>query len=59
MFIKEAQLEMRSAFLGGFVGQLIAGIIWAVSAAVSTWGTPHLGMAVLFFVSMLLFHSPN
>ena len=55
MFITEAQREMRFAFLGGFVGQLIAGIIWAVSAAVSTWGTPRLGMAVLFFVSMLLF----
>jgi hypothetical protein len=55
MFIKEAQREMRSAFLGGFVGQLIAGMIWAVSAGVSTWVTPRLGMAVLFFVSMLLF----
>ena len=55
MFIKEAQREMRSAFLGGFVGQLIAGIIWAVSAAASTWVTPRLGMAALFFVSMLLF----
>ena len=55
MFIKEAQREVRSAFFGGFAGQLIAGIIWALSAAVSTWGTPRLGMAVLFFVSMLLF----
>jgi hypothetical protein len=55
MFIKEAQREMRSAFLGGFVGQLLAGIIWAISATVSKWGTPRLGMAVLFFVSMLLF----
>jgi uncharacterized protein DUF7010 len=55
MFIKEAQREIRSAFLGGFAGQLIAGIIWALSAAVSTWGTHRLGMAVLFFVSMLLF----
>ena len=55
MLIKEAQREIRSAFLGGFVGQLIAGIIWALSAAVSTWDTPRLGMAVLFFVSMFLF----
>ena len=55
MFIKEAQKEVRSAFLGGFAGQLIAGIIWALSAMISTWGTPRLGMAVLFFVSMLLF----
>ena len=55
MFIKEAQREIRSVFFGGVVGQLIAGIIWALSAAVSTWGTARLGMAVLFFVSMLLF----
>ena len=55
MNIQEAQREVRSAFLGGFVGQLIAGAIWGLSAAVSTWGTPGLGMAVLFFVSMFLF----
>lgn len=55
MHIKDAQKELRSAYLGGFAGQLIAGLIWALSAAVSTWGTPRLGMAVLFFVSMLLF----
>jgi hypothetical protein len=55
MHVKEAQKEMRSAFLGSFAGQLIAGIIWAVSAAVSTWGAHFPGMAVLFFVSMLLF----
>lgn len=40
MLIKEAQKEVRSAFFGGFAGQLIAGIIWALSAAASTWGTP-------------------
>lgn len=55
MFIREAQKEIRSVFLGGFVGQLLAGVIWAFSAAASTWGTPRLGMAILFFVSMLLF----
>ena len=31
MFITEAQREIRSAFLGGFVGQLVAGLIWALS----------------------------
>ncbi|MDX9863497.1 MAG: hypothetical protein RBT34_01700 [Anaerolineaceae bacterium] len=55
MYIKEAQKEIRSSFLGGFVGQLVAGLIWALSAAVSTWAAPRLGMAILFFVSMLLF----
>ena len=55
MLIKEAQRELRSAFLGGFVGQFVAGVIWALSAAVSTWASPTLGMATLFFVSMFLF----
>ena len=55
MIITEAQREVRFVFLGGFIGQLVAGIIWALSAAVSTWGAPQWGMTVLFFVSMLLF----
>jgi len=55
MQIADAQREMRSAFLGGFVGQLVAGVIWALSAALGTWVAPGYGMAALFFVSMLLF----
>jgi hypothetical protein len=55
MLIADAQREMRAAFLGGFVGQLVAGAIWAISAAVGTWARPAYGMGVLFFVSMLLF----
>lgn len=55
MLIHEAQKEVRSVFFGGFAGQLIAGVIWGVSAAVSTWRAPRLGMLVLFFASMLLF----
>lgn len=53
--ILEAQREMRRAFLGGLAGQLVAGVIWAVSAAVSTWIGPTQGMATLFFGCMLLF----
>lgn len=55
MGIGEGQREMRSAFLGGFAGQLMAGIIWAASAAGSTWIGPAYGMATLFFGCMLLF----
>lgn len=55
MLISEAQREVRSAFMGGFVGQFVAGLIWALSAAAGAWVAPALGMAVLFFVSMLLF----
>lgn len=28
MNMNECQLEMRSAFLGGFAGQLVSGLIW-------------------------------
>ncbi len=55
MLIADAQRELRSAYYGGFVGQIVAGLIWAFSAAVSTWVSPGLGMAALFFVSMGLF----
>lgn len=55
MSIAEAQREMRAAFLGGFVGQLVAGAIWALSAAVGTWLAPRHGMVLLFLASMLLF----
>jgi len=55
MLIAEAQREVRSAFFGGFVGQLVAGVIWALSATVSVWSAPRYGMAVLFFVSTMLF----
>ena len=55
MTITEAQREMRLAFMGGFVGQLVAAVIWAISAGVSTWIGPTQGMATLFFGCMLLF----
>ena len=51
----DGQREMRSAFLGGFGGQLVSGIIWLIAAAISLWIRPAVGMAVLFFGSMLIF----
>jgi len=55
MNIIESQREMRSAFLGGFAGQLISGLIWLVASAASVSSNPRTGMAVLFFGSMLIF----
>ena len=55
MNIKECQTEMRSSFLGGFAGQLVSGLIWLAAAAASTWLSPSVGMAFLFFGSMLIF----
>jgi len=43
--VKQAQKEVRTAFAGGFLGQLVSGILWLSSAAIGTWSSP--GFAVL------------
>ena len=48
MQLADAQREMRSAYLGGFAGQLVSGLIWLAAAAVGTLLTPGSGMALLF-----------
>lgn len=56
MHIDEAQREMREAFLGGFVGQLVSGLLWLGSAALATWSTPR--RAILFLVVAGIFIFP-
>ena len=55
MKIEDCQREMRFAFLGGFAGQLVSGLIWLFAAAISVGSQPRIGMAVLFFGGMLIF----
>jgi hypothetical protein len=55
MTINEAQGEVRTAFLGGSVGQLVTGIIWLVSAALGTWAGQQQGILALFLGGMLIF----
>jgi hypothetical protein len=55
MNLNECQREMHSAFLGGFAGQLVSGVIWLVAAILGTWFSPGAGMAALFFSSMGIF----
>lgn len=55
MNLKESQREMRSAFLGGFAGQLVSGLIWLAASGISLWVSPRYGMMTLFFGSMLIF----
>jgi len=47
MLIDDAQHEMRTALLGGFMGQLVSGILWLVSAALATWSTQYWAIGVL------------
>ena len=55
MTVNACQQEMRSAFLGGFAGQLVSGLIWLTAAGLATWLSPVAGMATLFFGSMGIF----
>ncbi len=55
MNLRDCQREMRHAFLGGFAGQLVSGLIWLIAALTSVLYQPRHGMAVLFFGSMLIF----
>lgn len=53
--VVSAQNEMRSAFLGGFAGQLVSGVIWLGASAVSVVVSEHTGMIFLFFGCMGIF----
>jgi hypothetical protein len=37
MLLSDAQREVRTSYLGGFVGQLVSALIWFASAAVATF----------------------
>lgn len=55
MEIAAAQREVRFEFLGGFVGQLVSGVIWMASAALGTWGSPASAIWTLFIGGMVIF----
>ena len=39
MQVADAQREVRTVSMGGFVGQLVSGLIWLASAGLATWGS--------------------
>jgi uncharacterized protein DUF7010 len=55
MTVEEAQLEVRSVFMGGLIGQLVSGMLWLSSAAVATWDLPGRGIAILCLGGALIF----
>ncbi len=55
MLISAAQRDVRQAFLGGFVGQLVSALLWLVSAAVGTWGEARFAIGILVFGGVLIF----
>jgi hypothetical protein len=55
MLIADAQREIRQGYIGGFMGQLVAGILWLVTAALATWGSSRATIPFIVFGGMLIF----
>lgn len=55
MTVEEAQRDMRVGLLGGFMGQLVSGLLWLASAALATWSTPRTAVAFLVISGFFIF----
>jgi hypothetical protein len=55
MDIQDAQREVRSVYVGGFVGQLVSSVIWLVSAALGTWVTPKASILTVVIGGFFIF----
>jgi hypothetical protein len=55
MTIREAQLQVRTRFVGGFYGQLVAGVLWLTSAGLAVWRGPRASIMMLVVGGFLIF----
>ena len=55
MEIAQAQKDVRETFLGGFVGQLVAAVLWGISAATTTLYSLYMGEVVLLLGGFFIF----
>jgi len=55
MTINEAQRDVRTAFLGGFAGQLVSSLIWFASASLATWYSVKAGILMLVAGGFFIF----
>ena len=55
MSIVEAQRDVRRVYAGGFYGQLVSAVVWLSAAAVATWVSAGVAVAVLFLGGVLIF----
>lgn len=55
MEISQAQRDVRTTFLGGFVGQAVSATLWLGSAAASTWYSRRLGISLLVVGGFFIF----
>ncbi len=55
MTIAEAQLEVRSTYMGGFVGQLVSGTLWLLSCGLTAWVSRRAGITAFVLGGMFIF----
>ena len=55
MLVKEAQQEVRTVYVGGFFGQLVAATLWLISAALATWASPRAAIVELVLGGFFIF----
>jgi hypothetical protein len=55
MDIQDAQREVRCVYVGGFWGQLVASVIWMMSAALGTWVTPKASILTIVIGGFFIF----
>ena len=55
MHVADAQREVRHVFRGGFMGQLVSGLLWLGSAAAANWATPRSAIGLLVVGGFFIF----
>ena len=55
MDISEAQLEVRTRFVGGFYGQMVSGVLWLASACLARWSSPRAAITTLVVSGFFIF----
>ncbi len=55
MRVVDAQREIRQAYMGGFMGQLVSGLLWLASAVVATWSSPRSAIILLVVGGVFIF----
>lgn len=55
MDIQDAQREVRSVYIGGFLGQLLYSILWLASAALGTWVSPKASILTIVVGGIFVF----
>ncbi len=55
MLVQDAQREVRTVFIGGFWGQLVASAIWLTSAGLGVWVSPRAAIITIVAAGFFIF----